>query len=184
MRVKVRTVAPPTDDTGLDELVAEPTPGQERPEDARMADGPRPAGGDVHLGTRRRPLAASDLGPNGDVVLDLLARAARLTPAECRALDGAAAWRWWMLTPLPGSGMPGARALALLRGRADGRAGALAALEAAVAGIAVGVGGAKAGRSRLRTAISNAGLAVLVRDLIEPDAFEILFGPWHEVMHD
>jgi hypothetical protein len=35
----------------------------------------------------------------------------------------------------------------------------------------------------LSACIANAGLAVLVRDLIDPEMFEVLFGPWREVMH-
>jgi hypothetical protein len=53
----------------------------------------------------------------------------------------------------------------------------------AAAGIAHQICGPKAGRSRLPACISNAGLAVLVRDLVEPETFEVLFGPWREVMH-
>ncbi len=131
----------------------------------------------------RRPLRAADLGPNGDVVLDLIDRASRLTPEERKALEKEAAWRWWMLTPFAWSTMPAARARALVRGRADGRADAIVALEAAVAAIVDHLADGKAGRSRLPAAIANAGLAVLVRDLIEPEDFEILFGPWREVMH-
>ena len=131
----------------------------------------------------RRRLTAADLGPNGDVVVDLLSRASRLTPAECRALEKEAGWRWWLVTPLAGSTMPAARARALVLGRADGRSPAIVALEAAVAVIAHRLCGSKAGRSRLPACISNAGLAVLVRDLVEPETFEMLFGPWREVMH-
>jgi hypothetical protein len=159
MRVKVRAVEPPVDDAELEELVPQPT------------------------AAHPRALTAADLGPNGDVVLDLLARASRLTPAECRSLDKEAAWRWWLVSPLPGTGMLGAHATAVARARADGRSAALVALETAVAAIALRVAGPKASRSRLRACISNAGLAVLARDLIEPEAFETLFGPWREVMH-
>jgi hypothetical protein len=136
-----------------------------------------------HVELVRRPLRAGDLGPNGDVVLDLLGRAGRLTPEERKALEKEAAWRWWMLTPFAGSTMPAARVRALVLGRADGRADAIVALEAAVAAIAHRFAGGKVGRSRLPAVISNAGLAVLVRDLVEPEVFEILFGPWREVMH-
>ena len=159
MRVKVRAVEPPIEVAELEELVAQPTV------------------------AHPRRVTASDFGPNGDVVLDLLARAARLTPAECRSLDKEAAWRWWLMTPLLGTGMLGARATAIARGRVDGRSEALDALETAVAAIALRIEGSKAGHSRLRACISNAGLAVLVRDLVEPEAFATLFGPWREVMH-
>ena len=195
MRVKVRAVRPPVDDAGLEEIVAEttaagtgsagpgrtPEPGSSRA--GRVAgDAPLPAAA-FHLVTHERPITAADLGPNGDVVLDLLSRASRLTPAERRSLEKEAGWRWWMVNPLAGATMPAARARALVLGRADGRAEAIVALEAAAAGIAHQICGPKAGRSRLPACISNAGLAVLVRDLVEPETFEVLFGPWREVMH-
>jgi hypothetical protein len=160
MRVKVRAVEPPADGAGLEEL----------------GEGPS--------GARRRPVDAADLGPNGEDVLDLLERAARLTPAERRSLEKEAGWRWWVMSPLPGTTMPAARAHALVVGRADGRSAAIAALEAAVGAIVVRSAGANAGRSRLPACISNAGLALLVRDLLEPEVFETLCGPWRAVMRD
>jgi len=190
MRVKVRAIEPRVDDAGLDELVAEATPERDgAPRDGLPATRPSSATGsasdaEVRLVTHPHRATASDLGPNGEDVLDLLSRASSITPAECRALEKAAAWRWWMMTPLAGTTMPAARANALVRGRADGRSDAIVALEAAVAEIVLRVGGAKAGRSRLPACISNAGLALLVRDLIEPEACETLLGPWHEVMRD
>jgi hypothetical protein len=173
MRVRVRSIEPPVDAAGLEEIEVrlEPDPAG-RPR-AETSPG-EPA---------RRRLMAADLGPNGDVVLDLLSRASRLTPAECRSLEKAAGWRWWMVTPLAGTTMPAARARALVLGRADDRSAAIVALEAAVAVIGHRLCGPKAGRSRLPACISNAGLAVLVRDLVEPETFEMLFGPWREVMH-
>lgn len=160
MRVKVRAIEPRVDDAELEELAAEP------------------------VVRHRRPVTAADLGPQGSAVLDLLSRASRLTPAECRSLDKEAAWRWWLLTPLPGLGLPAARALALVLARADGRTAALAALEAAVATIMLGAGGSRARRARVRACISNAGLAVLAGDLLEPEAFATLVGPWREVVRD
>ena len=79
------------------------------------------------------------------------------------------------------AGGPGPRA-----GRRPRRrpAEAIGALEAAVAVIVAQRLGPKAGRSRLPACISNAGLALLVRDLIEPETFEPLTGPWREVMRD
>jgi hypothetical protein len=209
MRVKVRTIEPRVDEPGLEELVVELEPPTARRGAAWASTDPLvpdpvmtdlvpepPARGPGHAvpivrdassGARvelvRRPLTAADLGPNGDVVLDLLGRAARLTPAERKALEKEAAWRWWMMTPFAATTMPAARARALVRGRADGRADAIVALEAAVAAIAHGHAGGKTGRSRTPAAISNAGLAVLVRDLVDPEDFEMLFGPWREVMH-
>jgi hypothetical protein len=195
MRVRVRSIEPPADDAGLEELVVEEAPPADAPRDGDASPTDRPHGAAarggaaglpalaVHLETHRRPVTAKDLGPNGDVVLDLLSRASQLTPAERRALEKEAAWRWWMVTPLTGSTMPAVRARALLLGRADGRSDAIVALEAAVAEIVTRVAGPKAGRSRLPACILNAGLAVLVRDLVEPEVFETLFSPWREVMH-
>jgi hypothetical protein len=88
-----------------------------------------------------------------------------------------------MMTPLAGSTMPAARARALVLGRAAGRADAIVALEAVVADVVHAIVGPRAGRSLLPACISNAGLAVLVRDLLEPEVFETLYGPWREVMH-
>ena len=160
MRVKVRTIEPRVDGAEPEEL----------------GEGPS--------AVRPRPVIAADLGPNGADVLDFLQRAARITPAERRSLEKATAWRWWMMNPLPWATMPAARAHALVVGRADGRSDAIVALQVAVAGIVTSLVGAKAGRSRLPACISNAGLALLVRDLIEPEVFETLIGPWREVMRD
>jgi len=195
MRAKVREVEAAVGTRGLEELLAEDLPGEEL---AGASTRPRagiPAGrqqellqasaGDVDVGHR---LTARDLGPNGDVVLDVLARAARLTADEARDLERDAAWRWGFLAiaatvvaPAAAS-MPISRAVARARGRADGRAEALAALESAVAAIVRGRSGART-RAMLFTCIANAGLAVLVRDLIDPETFDVLFGPWREVMH-
>ena len=131
----------------------------------------------------RRPVDAAGLGPNGDVVLDLLERAARLTPTECDRLEEAAGWRWWPVTPLPGTSVTGARATALVRGRAAGRSEALAGLESAVRTVVAGHPIAATRGSGIAACISNAGLAVAVRDVIDSETFETLFGPWREVMH-
>lgn len=173
MRLRVRSIEPLVDAAGLEELRVE-----FRPDPAE-----RPRGEVAPGEPARRALTAADLGPNGDVVFDLLSRASRLTPAERRSLEKEAGWRWWMVTPLAGTTMPAARARALVLGRADDRSAAIVALEAAVAVIGHRLCGSKAGRSRLPACISNAGLAVLVRDLVEPETFEMLFGPWREVMH-
>jgi hypothetical protein len=127
------------------------------------------------------PLAV-DLGPNGDAVRDLLARAAALTDAEIRRLDQEAGWRWGRVTPLLGvTNVTTARAVAQLRGRSEGRAAAMRAMETSVASIV----GARQGRPghHLAAVVASAALALLVRDLVEPEVFETLFGPWHEVKH-
>ena len=90
----------------------------------------------VHFVDHRRPLTASDLGPNGDVVLDLLTRAGRLTEDECRRLEKDATWRWGLLALVPAAPlMPVARSVALVRGQGDGRSEAIVALEAEVAAV-------------------------------------------------
>jgi len=191
MRVKVRQVEPPADTRDLEELVAEEpaTAPATRPEDRILGGGQREPGPQVvHLVEHRGPPTVTDLGPNGDVVLGLLSRAARLTADECRRLEHDAAWRWGPLAlataavaPAVAS-VPVARAVALARARREGRSDSIVALEAAVAAI-------MRGRSRTRTqsvlsaCIANAGLAVLVRDLLDPEAFDVLFGPWREVIH-
>ena len=91
MRAHVREVEAPAETQGLEELIAEAPPGEERsaapptgePTAAPTVDG--------------RALTARDLGPNGDVVLDILARAARLTADEARDLERDATWRWGFL---------------------------------------------------------------------------------------
>ena len=188
--VKVRGVEPPPAAAGLEEIVATagsagaeatPRPGSRRA--VRVGEDALPAATAFRLETHEQPITATDLGPNGDVVLDLLSRAARLAPAERRALDKEAAWRWWLVSPLPGTGMLGARATAVAAARAAGRTAAVAAMEKAVAALVAGMEGPRARGSRVPACVSNAALAVLVRDLIEPEAFEALFGPWREVMH-
>ncbi len=180
MRSKVREVPPPTDSGDLDELVASPpaSPGSS----AVRGSTNDPAAIEVRLVEHGRALGAADLGPNGDIVLDLLSRAAALTTDECRALEKEAAWRWGQLIPVPGASMAGARAVALVRGRSEGRSEAIVALEAMVAAM-THPGTRKRTGSRLAACVSNAGLAVLVRDLVESETFETLFGPWREVMH-
>ena len=182
MRANVREVEAPAETRGLEELIAEATPGEARsPEPPTGEPAPAPTV-DGH------PLAARDLGPNGDVVLDILARAARLTADEARDLERDATWRWGFLAiaaavvaPARAS-MPISRALARARGRADGRTEAIAALDSTVAAIVRGRPGARS-RAILLTCIGNAGLAVLVRDLIDQETFDVLFGPWREIMH-
>jgi len=181
MRVKVRDVAPPADTRGLEELVAdEPSAPDQWAGEVTLAPTTTPEYGG------RSPTATA-LGPNGDTVLDILTRAARLTAGESRHLEQDSRWRWGflalatsVLAPAVPS-MPVARAVALARGRAEGRSDAIDALNAAVA-IMRGRSGARS-RAVLSVCVANAGLAVLVRDLIEPETFDALFGPWREVMH-
>jgi hypothetical protein len=171
MRPKVREIDPRRDDGGIEELTVDEPVETEEPTIEEVG------------APERVPPTAADLGPNGDVVLDLVRRAERLTPAQCQALEEEAGWRWWSLNPLVGTTMPAARARALVLGRKEGRSEAIVALDAAVhAGMLRG-DGAKAHGSRLLLCVSNAGLAVLVRDLIEPEIYETLSGPWRAVMH-
>ncbi len=127
--------------------------------------------------------AAAELGPNGDDVLDLLARAARLTPAEARAIEKEADWRWWSITPAVGTTVAAARARAIVAGRNAERHGALAALDSAVhRAMAYRAHGGKE-PGHLAACVAAAGLALLVRDLIDQDTFEQLSAPWRAVMH-
>lgn len=170
MRVKVRSIEPPAEGQDLEEIVALAGP---------AADPGAPDG----AGPSLRLPATAELGPNGVQVLALLERAARISPDEAGRLEEAAGWRWWSMSPLPGTTVAAARANALVRGRRDGRAEAIVALEAAVQAL-VNRRHATLGRgSRLPACIANAGLAILVRDLVEPEVFEKLVGPWQEVMH-
>jgi hypothetical protein len=182
MRLHVREVEAPAETRGLEELIAEAPPGEERSAE-------RPTGEPAAVPTvDGHALTARDLGPNGDVVLDLLARAARLTADEARNLERDATWRWGFLAIAAavvapaGASMLISRAVARARGRADGRAEAISALDSAVAAIVRGRSGARS-RAILSACIANACLAVLVRDLVDQEAFDVLFGPWREIMH-
>lgn len=78
---------------------------------------------------RREARPADDYGPNEAAIADLVERAARLTAAQVRALDGAAAWRWMPLA-MPSSGsFATARFEALTAARAAGREAAAYAAE-------------------------------------------------------
>ncbi len=168
MRIKVRSVDPPAGGEALEEIEARP---------ASEADPPEIDG------ARAVTLLPADLGPAGEQVLVLLGRAAHLTKTECRRLEEAAGWRWWSMTPLPTTTVAAARSLALLQGRRAGRAEAIVALEAALKQLIHDEHMSLGRGSRLPACISNAGLAFLLRDLIEPETFEMLAGPWLEVMH-
>src|SRR3990172_6440503 len=129
MRANVREVGAPAETRGLEELIAEVPPDEERPAE-------RPAGALTGGPTvDGHPITAGDLGPNGDVVLDILVRAARLTADEARDLERDVTWRWGFLAIAAavvapaGASMPVSRALARARGRADGRTEAIAALD-------------------------------------------------------
>jgi hypothetical protein len=175
MRPKVREIDPRGGDTRVEEVTVE-APAEPDEEAAH-------ASGTIEEVTDHAPPTAADLGPNGDVVLALLQQAEHLTPAQCHALEEEAGWRWWAVNPLLGMTMPAARARALVIGRREGRADAIVAMDAAVHSGLIRGDGAKAHGSRLLACVLNAGLAVLVRDLIEPETFETLFGPWGAVMH-
>lgn len=191
MRGKVREVSPAggAGDLEVFDVEAGPDAGPDAP-------GPRPPhrGAVDGLGRRRaddqaeppvatipRPPVMGDSGPNGDVVLDMLRRAAAMTDTERRRLEDATTWRWGMFNPMLGvTQAPVARALAIARGRSAGRVAAIRAIDAATAALV----GADGRRSRMASAgVAGACLAVLVRDLVEPEVFETLHGPWREVMH-
>ncbi len=127
--------------------------------------------------------AARDLGPNGDGVLDILRRTARLTPAEGRAIEAESDWRWWSVTPLVGTTVAAAQARAIVVGRSAGRGAAIATLDKAIhRALAFRDPGGRES-TRLAACVRAAGLAALVCDLIEPETFLTLSGPWRAVMH-
>jgi len=202
MRGKVREIPPNDDAAGLEtiDVVEDPYAptghGNARPlrpggdpatgtvagERAVVAGGHSTAAGVPRA--ERRPPGAADLGPDGDVVLGMLRRAAAMTEQERRRLDHEATWRWGIATPVLGPGqVPVARARAVVLGREAGRAGAIRAMEDAVSSMPW-LNPRHSGASRtVRAAVSDACLAVLTRDLLDPELFEVLFGPWGEVMH-
>jgi hypothetical protein len=168
MRIKVREVPSPRDDRNLEELDG----------DALVTVLAQNGGVDAS-----RPLLPTDLGPNGDVVLALLSRAAKLTAEECRRLEKTAAWRWGLLALMPAAGSVSiARSTALARARGDGRSDSIVVLQAAVTTMSSSHSHGRLGRVA-STCVFNACLAVLARDLIDNESFEMLYGPWREVVH-
>jgi hypothetical protein len=135
-------------------------------------------------GTSRLVLpAAADLGPNGADVLDVLERAARMTPAEAKAMEHEADWRWWSITPAVGTTVAAAQARAVVMARNAGRRDAVAALEAGVHRALAFRGQGRKESGRLAACVTAAGLAVLARDLVDGETFEQLNGPWRAAMH-
>lgn len=120
-----------------------------------------------------------DLGPNGPQVLELLQRAAQLSPAERRRLGEIASFRWWPLTLPVGGPSAGARATAILSARRADRRAAVAWIEATATPAALG----GAADPLVVLAVGNAGIALLARDVISDEVFDALYGPWREVTH-
>jgi hypothetical protein len=107
-------------------------------------------------------------GPNGDAVAAVITRAQRLTPDEVEAL--AAAWRVvrvdaWVIT-----------------GSAARAAGRSAALDAARSAAWRAVPAAPVDAVDAADAAWCAVSAEVVRDLITPEQYEALAGPWNSVM--
>ena len=135
-------------------------------------------------GTPRLVLpAAADLGPNGPDVLHILERAARMTPAEAKAMEHEAGWRWWSITPAVGTTVAAAQARAVVIARNAGRRDAVAALDTGVHRALAFRGQGRKEPGGLAACVTAAGLAVLVRDLIDGETFEQLRGPWLAAMH-
>jgi hypothetical protein len=106
-----------------------------------------------------------------------------MTPAQAKALEHEADWRWWSITPAVGTTVAAARARAIVAGRNAGRRDALAALDAAVhRAMAYRTPGRKE-PGHLAACVAAAGLAALVRDLVDTETFEQLIGPWRAAMH-
>lgn len=172
----IRFVAPPDDvteelaalDPGPEAPAAEVDAGTER----AAAPAPRRTAGAGHA-------TNPDLGPNGPAVLELLERAARLSPPERRRLAEVAWWRWWPLTLPIGGPSAGARTAAILAARGAGRRAAPPWLESTAVPAALGPSADKL----LIVAVVNAALALVVRDAIADDVFDALYGPWREVTH-
>ena len=95
-------------------------------------------------GTSRLVLPAAATWAERPDVLGLLERVARMTPAEAKAMEHEAGWRWWSITPAVGHDRrrrpgPGRRA----RPRNAGRRDAVAALDAGVHRALRSAGGAQ-----------------------------------------
>ncbi len=197
MDAKIRSIEPSLDDATAEEYVVRPSPDAwdapepvGSPADRSAADrrsvapeATREMGDPPVVAKVGRAVTADELGPNGVRVRELLDRAAALSDGECRRLEEEAGWRWWPLTPVAGANVAAARSAALVQGRTHGRAEAIVVLEAAVQDVLLGNAAAASKRSRLPACIANAGLAVLVEDLIELETFEILYAPWRAVFH-
>lgn len=112
-------------------------------------------------------------GPNGERVVAVIDRASRLTPAEVDRL--VAAWN---------AARDAARAAAWDAARAASRAAAWNAAGAAAraASGAAGRAASRAAAGAAAWAVSWAALAETVRDLITPEQFELLVGPWNTVI--
>jgi hypothetical protein len=186
MRKQVREWTPVLSDQDVEALIDE-----ELVASAPAEPAGRPANGgardqaavEIHRAGDDRRATAADLGPNGDVVFDWLARAADLTPDECHHLEREATWRWTLITPVASVGsVPVARGLALVRGRKAGRTDAIAALRAEIAAMARRRSNPPLSAT-LAACLTDTGLALLVRDLITPETFEQLHGAWLAVMH-
>jgi hypothetical protein len=110
------------------------------------------------------------LGPNGREVAALIDRAGRLTPVEAKAL-GAAWYAAW----------DAARDVAWVAAR---HAAWVAAREAAreAAGVAARDAASDAASDAARFAAWDAATALVVRDLITPEQFDVLYGPWESVI--
>jgi hypothetical protein len=126
------------------------------------------------------PRPMPELGPNAQAVTELLQRAATLSPAERRKLGEVGAWRWWPLTLPVGGSSASARANAFLAARRAGRKDAAAWVDSP--GVAAALGPGSTDPLVLR-AIGNAALAVLLRDVVAEEVFDVLYGPWREVTH-
>ncbi len=110
------------------------------------------------------------LGPNGEAVAALIERCKTLTYDEAKQLSAAwaavraAAW---------GAARAAARDAAWAAARDAARAAARGAARGAVWGAA---------REAAWDAARDAVWALIVRDLISPELFEVLYGPWRSVI--
>ena len=170
MRRTIHEIEPHPDDGTLEELAVAPA---------------RPGGSPVAAPGRADPVpipSAAVLGPNGDVVMALLERAAIATPDQCRNLQRETEWRWGNFTPVAAQSIAAVRFRAVWLARQGGRADAVGVLQNCVVALAKRHAHGRSARL-LAAGIEGAGLAVLTRDLLDGETFEFLFGPWRTVMH-
>ena len=112
------------------------------------------------------------LGPNGEAVAALIERAATITPEQAERLRAARNAAWYAAVDAAWGAAAGAAWNAARSAARDAarRAARRAAWSAA--------------RRAAWHAARDAAAALVVRDLITPEQFDVLYGPWASVMED
>lgn len=149
---------------------------------------------------------SGDPGPNASAVAGMIDRTRRLTPSQAHALAGAVAAIAETDARQAATESPGGQSIG---GRWSWAEDGIVTVGVGVIGVAASTGTgqpilaaaftllALAGvvllllfesravtRARLLAAVDAAALAIVVRDLLDPRAFEALHGPWATVMRD